>query len=521
MKNRKWLSLLLGTGLVLAATACGSSGNNSAGENNANGGAATKAPAKTEAPATDKPESDTKPELRVLNLWSKDDYNTHPLAKVIEERTGYKVKYEMLPADKAMDKLNLLISSAEPYDVISIAGDKAIYTDYAKMGALVDLGPLIEKYGDNIKASISEASFEAMKVDGKIYSIPNRSSEFAGYNLMIRTDWLDKLGLEMPTTLDDFTAVLKAFQEKDPGGAGGKGAPMSIDGALATVANITGAFGIATGWTEQDGKLVSTAQNPGFKEYLTYMADLYKQGLIDKEFAVNKDATLKEKFTSGQIGVIQLPWYDIPTVADALNKNFPDAKFAYLPPLKGKDGQMGIGMSGGYDRITFIPKSAKHPEDAIKWINAKLEPETFKLISLGEEGKHYTFSDGVYSPILPIFTDERGLASSYLTGIDEVNYPIYWQARVKKDERLFEGFAYLNREIPAEGRVADPLAFAPSLPEYAKNNASLNQMINDFAVKVIVGEESPEAVTDFAAKYDAAGGSASAEEVNVWYATTK
>lgn len=518
MKHKKGLSLMMCTGLLLAVTACGSSGNSANNESKETAAPATKVPtAATAAPTT---ESDSKPELKSLNLWSKDDYNTYPLAKVIEERTGYKVNYEMLPADKAMDKLNLLISSGEPYDVITVAGEKAVYTDYAKMGALVDLGPLIDEFGPNIKASISEASFNAMKVDGKIYGIPNASSQFAGADLMIRQDWLDKLGLKMPTTLDEFTAVLKAFKEKDPGGNGSNGAPMSIDGALATTANITGAFGIGTSWNKVDGKLVPTPLHPGFKDYLTYMSDLYKQGLLDKEFAVNKDATLKEKFTSGKVGVIQVPWYDIPGIADALTANFPDAKFAYLPALKGKEGQMGLGMSGGFDRITFIPKSAKHAEDAIKWINAKLDKDTFKLIAIGEEGKHHTFKDGVYSPILPLFTDERGNASNYLTGIDEKLYPIYWQARVQKDARLFAGFNYLNNELPAEARIPDALALAPSLPEYSKNNASLGQMINDFAVKVIVGEESPEAVTDFAGKYNAAGGEASVKEVNDWYATS-
>ncbi|MNO28213.1 Lipoprotein LipO precursor [compost metagenome] len=512
MINRKWLTVVLCAGLVASIAGCGSSGNTNK-EGEAGSAAEQTAGAQTE--------SGTKPELRTLNLWSKDDYNTYTLAKVVEEQTGYKVKYEMLPADKAMDKLNLLISSAEPYDVITIAGEKAVYTDYAKMGALVDLTPLIDKYGENIKASISPESFEAMKVDGKIYAIPNRASEFAGSSLMIRTDWLDKLGLKMPATLDELTAVLKAFKEKDPGGNGDKGAPLSIDGALATMVNVTGAFGIATGWGVVDGKLVAAPLHPGFKDYLSYMADLYKQGLLDKEFAVNKDATLKEKFTSGRVGVIPLPWYDIPGVADALTKNFPDAKYAYVPALKGKDGLAGLGMSGGFDRLTFIPKSSKHPEDAIKWINAKLDKDTFKLIAIGEEGKHFTYKDGVYSPILPLFTDERGLASNYLTGIDEKLYPVYWQARVQKDPRLFAGFTFLNKEIPAEDRISDPLAMAPSLPEYSKNNASLNQMINDFAVKVIVGEETTDAVAEFIEKYNAAGGEASAKEVNEWYASVK
>jgi putative aldouronate transport system substrate-binding protein len=451
----------------------------------------------------------------------KDDYNTYPVTKVAEEKTGYKVKYDMLPADKPMDKLNLLISSAEPYDAITMSGDKATYTDYAKKGALVDLTPLIEKYGPNIKSSVSQESFDAIKVDGKIYAIPNRSSEFSGSSLLIRTDWLDKVGMKIPTTLDEFTQVLKAFKEKDPGGVGDKGTPFTVNGDAPMIENLIGSFGMATFWTDISGKLVPLPLNPGFKDYLAYTADLYKQGFLDKEFAVNKDATTKEKFTSGRTGVIPVFWYDVPTIADALNKNFPDAKYAYIPPLKGKDGKMGLGMSGGFDRLTFIPKSSKHPEDAIKWMNAKLDKDTFKLLAIGEEGKHYTYKDGVYSPILPIFTDERNNASNYLMGIDEKMYPIYWQARVQKDKRLYDAFIYLNKTLPAETRKSDPLAMSPSLPISAKSSQALTQMIKDFAVKVIVGGSPASDVDSFITKYNAAGGEESIKEVNEWYSSKK
>jgi putative aldouronate transport system substrate-binding protein len=512
MHKKKWLMLTLSTGLALSATACGSS------EDKESSTAATASPSTAAAPIVS---SGPKPELRALQIWMKDDYNTYPVAKVIEEKTGYKVKYDMLPADKANDKLNLLISSAEPYDSITIGADKALFADYAKKGALTDLGPLIDKYGPNIKASISQESFDAIKVDGKIYAIPFRGVEFSSTSLMVRKDWLDKLGLKMPTTIDEFTAMLKAFKDKDPGGNGDKNAPMTIRGDTPMIEDLVGAFGMPNNWSALDGKLVPRALHPGFKDYLAYVADLYKQGLLDKEFAVNKDATMKEKFTSGKAGVVMLNWADIPTIGDALNKNFPDAKFAYLPILKGKDGKAGLNTNAGFDRLTFIPKASKHPEDAIKWMNAKLEKETFKEIAIGVEGKHHTFKDALYSPILPIFTDERNQANNYLTGVDEKNYPIYWQARVQKDARLFEGWSYLNKVMPAELRIRDPLGLAPTLQTYSKENNQLNQMVNDFAVKIIVGGEPLANVDAFAAKYKAAGGEASYKEINDWYATVK
>lgn len=513
IENKKWLTSLLCLGLAVSVSACGSSkGTSSSADPSASAGASA-------AAATSG--SEAKPQLHVLNIWLKDDYNTYPVAKLIEEKTGYKVKYDMLPQDKVNDKLNLLMSSGEPYDLVTIAGDRSLYGDYAKKGALVDLGPLIDKYGPNIKAKISQESMDALKIDGKIYGIGNRSSAFASYGLMIRTDWLEKVGLPAPTTIDEFTAVLKAFKDKDPGGNGDKGYPFTITGDSPMVADLMGAFNMANYWTDVDGKLIQPPLNPGFKGYLTYMADLYKEGLLDKEFAVNKDATMKEKFTSGRIGVVPLGWWDIPTVTDALQKNFPDAKIAFLPALKGPDGKLGLGMGGGFDRISFIPKSSKNPEDTIKWINAKLEDNLFKEIAIGEEGKHYTYKNGVYSPILPAFNDERNQANNFLTGIDEKNYPIYWQARVQKDMRLYAGFNYLNNVLPAEARLVDPVALAPSMPINSKNSAAIGQLLNDYLVKVFVGEEPVSGLGDFVKKFNAAGGQENYDEMNAWYTTVK
>ncbi|NHN31409.1 extracellular solute-binding protein [Paenibacillus sp. S3N08] len=472
------------------------------------------APAKVEA----------KPALKSLQIWQKDDYNTYPVAKLLEDKTGYKVQYDMLPQDKPQDKLNILVASAEPYDAITTGGGsefKALYADYAKKGALTDLGPLIDKFGPNIKASVSQATLDAAKVDGKLYAVPTVAVSFAGTSLMIRQDWLDKLGLKAPTTLDELTAVLKAFKEKDPGGNGDKNVPFTIKGDDPLVSNISGAFGLTNYYNDIDGKLVPRILDPNFKEYINYMTDLFKQGLLDKEFGVNKDATMKEKFSSGRAGVMPLHWADVPVIADALKKTQPDAKINYIPALKGKDGKYGVSASSGFDRITFIPKASKHPEDAIKWINAKLEKDTFKTMAIGEEGKHYTFKDGSYMPILPIFTDERNQANNFLMGVDEKNYPTYWQARVRKDPRLFEAWEFLNIKQPADTRKVDVLGISPFMPEYSKNFQQLNTMVNDYAVKLVFGAENITGLEAFQTKYKAAGGDASLKEINDWYPTSK
>ncbi|TLS51913.1 extracellular solute-binding protein [Paenibacillus antri] len=512
--RRKKTGVLAMTAVLTLAAACSQT---SGGDAGSQGAAAPQAGTKEETKEA------AKPALKALHHWMKDDYNTYPVAKVIEEETGYKVQYDMLPQDKSEDKLNLIMASGEAYDYIFTVGGsswKALYSDYAKRGALVDLGPLLEEHGPNIKASLSQRSWDMVTVDGNIYAIPFPSVEFVGASLAIRQDWLDLLGLPMPTTIDEFKSVLAAFKEKDPGGNGDQNIPMTINGDAPMVTNLVGAFGIANGWNPKDGALVPQPMDRGFPAYLTYMNELFAEGLLEKEFAVNKDATMKEKFSSGRTGVIPLHWADVPAVSDALQKNDPNAKIVFVPPLKGPDGQAALASNGGgLDRITFIPKSAKNAAETIKFINAKLETETFKRIAIGDEGTHYTFENGAYSPILPIFNDERNQANNYLTGVDENNYATYWQARVRKDPRLFAAWESINPLLDDALKAPDVLSTAPYLPEFARNNQTLGALVSEFAVKIIVGSETLDGLEAFQQKFNASGGEATAKEINDWYAS--
>ncbi|RIX60197.1 extracellular solute-binding protein [Paenibacillus nanensis] len=507
-KAFKLISVIAAVALLVSVMAACSGSNGK----NGNTGNANSAGSGKEAP---------KPVLKRLNVWANEDYNTYPVAGLLEEATGYKVQHDMLPQDKWVEKLNLIMSSGEEYDLVTSYSDMALYSDYAQKGALVDLTPLIEEFGPNIKTAIKPESIEALKVNGKLYAIPTTVTYKINSSILIRTDWLEKLGLQMPTTTEELKNVLQQFKEKDPGGNGDRNVPMTIKGDQAMIDNLVGAFGMPNAWNDVDGKLVPRVMDPAYKDYVAYVADLYKQGLIDREFVANKDATAKEKFSSGAAGAIVVHWADIPAIYDALTKNQPDAKFAYVPALKGPAGEFGFGANAGFDRLTFIPKSAEHPEDAIKWINASLEPETFKNLAIGVEGTHHKVVDGAYEPIQPIFTDERNLANNFMAGTDETNYPQYWQARVRKNPVMFEAFDYLNNKLPEDAKKENALGLAPYMKEYSKSNQQLHTMLNDYTVKLIAGVETIEGLPGFQQKFLEAGGEASSNEVNEWYATVQ
>lgn len=482
-------------------------------------------PNSTPSDTTATADNGPKPTLKVLYQYMKDDFNTYPSAIALEQKTGYKVQYDMLPQDKPDDKLNLIVASGEQYDFIRIM-NKSRYVDYSKQGALVELEPLIAKYGPNISKNITKLSFDGLRVDGKYYGIPNINPSATGRAnlgaaLAIRQDWLDKLGMKVPTTLDEFKAVLEAFKEKDPGANGIKNIPF-VMGQNPDITNVGGAFGISTYWTEVNGSLVPNVLMPGYKDYLAYMKDLYEKSLIDKEFPANQSATVNEKFTSGRAGVMSLGWASVPTIMDALVKNKPEAKITFIQPLANKDGKAGTGveiLDYMYDGITVIPKASKNIEHTIKYLNLKLDDEIFKLYTIGEEGKHYTVKDGQYMPILPTLFDERGNANNFLTGT-HAKYGQYWLARLRKDQRLYDAYQVMNTDF-AKFHVPNPAGAAPALPESSKNSMVLDQLVNDFKVKVVTNSLPLSAIDDFIKDWKSKGGDANIKEINDWYKTYK
>ena len=509
--RKKFLSGIIIIMLLLSITACTTSNSKVGNSKKQDSSIKSEEPSKQEEKAVEKPT------LRALFPYSAIDYNTYPVAADLEEATGYKVTYEMLPKENPFDKLNIIMASGEPYDVVAFAGNVPVYFDYASKGALTDLTTLIHEYGSNIKKAISDQTFDIVKVDKKIYAIPQKINSEAGGNLMIRVDWLKKLGLPKPETLEQFVEILKEFKEKDPGKIGKDNVIPLTFASSGIVGNINGAFDIKYMWNERNGELVPLPLDLSFKEYLVFMRDLYEQGLLDREFPVNQGGTTIEKFTSGKAGMVPASWYSI-DIADALLKNIPEAEVDMLPALKGEDGKTGFSVTAGISRITVIPKSSKNAEHAIKWLNLKLEEDIFKLNVMGEEGIHYEVKDGEYYPINPKFMDERNGGGGYFTGVDENKYPIYWQqCRLRKDPRVTNWYMYMHKELPSETRVESPLSYAPYLAEYSKDNQKLSKMVVDYSIKVIVGEEPISEFEQFAKKYMAEGGEASYKNVNEWY----
>ncbi|MEC0227247.1 type 2 periplasmic-binding domain-containing protein [Paenibacillus alba] len=507
---KKCLTVLSITTLTAALSACGGSTQTTG---------SSSSPSATTAATASAAVNAQKPEFKALLQYGRFDPNTEVVAKFLNEKTGYKVTYDMLPVENPDDKLNLLMANKEQYAFMLLTGLQ--YSKLASSGALEPIDELVNKYGTNMKSVISQNSWNGAKLNGKIYGIPQTGSgTVVSSSLIVRQDWMDELGLKAPTTRDELYMVMKTIKEK-------KNVMALSGGKSPLLPEIMPTFGLTmvqstltTGWQDVSGKLVNAVENPNMKTYLAFMKKLYSEKLIDQEWSLNQPNKVIENFTSGKTAIISNGYFNAPIVQTALVKNTPNAKVASLPYLKGDDGKVQVMASAGINYYVGIPKWADKKEDIIKYLDLKLDKEIHKEASIGKEGVHHKVENGNYFPILPIFNDQYNNASSFLTGVDEKNYPIYWQARVRKDPILTEAFNK-NQEAAKGNTVVDPLAFAPPLEAIGKNSLKLQKLMEDTFLKYITGAEPLENYDKFLAQWKADGGDDMTKAANEWYAANK
>jgi putative aldouronate transport system substrate-binding protein len=448
------------------------------------------------------------------------DIDKDPTKELIQELTGYDVTYEELPQSNATEALNLRLGSRDQFNAVKVTKNQ--YENLVQQCALLDLSAYIDKYGNNIKNAISDKSWEAVTIGNAIYGIPEAvSSENIDYTIGIRQDWLDELDLQLPTTLDEFTDMLQAFD--DYFGVDNLGRPKSAFKALTldknnyVIPSVASAFGLYTDWQDIDGELIAMTENPKFKDYLDYMKQLFNDGLLDESVASNDFSTSMTKFAQGNAGAIVMAWWNSIAVADALRAGGQiGAEITYMMPLEDEAGVRLIKRGTGVPYITVIPAyMAENAPWAIDWIDSKLEPSNFKEMVIGKENVHFTYraSDDTYYP--GYYFNEKENSSWFLTGTIEEDYAKYWQARVRKSDDMYASWYAINQYADDIG-IYDPLAFAPSIPEYSEYANRLANNTLAFAIPYIFTNDS-KTYENYVNEWKNNGGQELSDALNNWY----
>ncbi|PJN58775.1 hypothetical protein PAEAM_34260 [Paenibacillus sp. GM1FR] len=235
-----------------------------------------------------------------------------------EKLTGIQVKFTHPPLGQQRDQFNLLISTKELPDVIyynwadAVGGPEKMIKD----GRIIRLNELIDSYAPNLKRIIESDPDVKKQIaldDGTIYMFPLLKLDALKLNatsgLIMRQDWLDALNLKVPTNIDEWYTVLKAFKEQDPNG---NGKPDELPftgnwgpGNLTKLHDFAAAFGVIGGFQMNGDKVEFGPIQPGYRDFLETMAKWYKEGLIDPEIMTNDGKAFDYKVTSNLAGAYQ------------------------------------------------------------------------------------------------------------------------------------------------------------------------------------------------------------------------
>lgn len=422
--------------------------------------------------------------------------------KAIEAATNTKLDIQWVSGNNYKERLNVTLSSGDIPDVVMIDDPfSSLFRNMAKQGAFWDLTPHYPNY-PNIGKNISPVAWDFTKMqDGKNYGVPRpRGLEGARY-FVLRKDWLDKLGLSVPTTTDELYAVMKAFKEKDPDGNGKDdtiGFTANVNAAdMGTLGIIVNSFTGATGnWKLQDGKLIYADLLPETKQALEFLNRAYKEGLIPADFASLKASQVDEIYASGKAGIIAEKTGNMVSTLGKLGQVDPTAKdynaFYPVPSINGFNPK-----GPGYLGILAISK--KVPEEKMKriltMIDAWMSPEVFDLQTWGIEGEHHTVKDGKKE----LIKDKYGPS-----GVENFNQIVYVADPYANSlHRTFpqdavEFYTRMQDERAKTSKADDSIGlYSETLLTYGPEMAKQAQ---DMKTKVILGVSPLSAWDEFAAQ---------------------
>lgn len=321
------------------------------------------------------------------------------------------VQFISVPRSQETDKLNVLMAANQAPDICFTYSTGVVY-NYISQGGLTQLDSLVSKNGSTLSKYLGKDVMKYGTFSGKLYAIPAKRTILMNAGTFIRKDWLDKLGLPLPTNRDEFYQDLVAFRDKNPGNVSGV-VPMAFalgSGINIYAENLQDSF--YSDLSESTlAKYITTAAGcvwkmPGYKDYVQFMNKLYNEKLISPDFAIDKTASkANADLSNGKAGVVCANWDYVyrstPGIEANLEKNVAGASFAVVDCFKNAQGKYAKQVNTPNGFYMIIPKSSKNAELAVKYLNWMSDTKVTTFLQNGEEGVDYKLVDGVPQATTP------------------------------------------------------------------------------------------------------------------------
>jgi ABC-type glycerol-3-phosphate transport system substrate-binding protein len=245
---------------------------------------------------------------------------------------------------------------------------------------IIETGPLLEEHGKNILAVTPPQAWDSTLYEGRQVAVAHNVYDLNIWGAQYRKDWLDKLGLGVPQTIEEYGEVLRAFHNGDPDG---NGAQDTWGRLLYTTIrfddDLFHAYGVAVGhhmngfWRQRDNGLAIDWVQPGMKEALANLRQLWADGGFHPDSISIPLGHGHDAYLAGQAGNVYGAWTGLDNELQRIREHTPTAEVVAGPAPEGPGGR---GFTGeGWPWVFVIPTTAPYPEDCVRVVDYFYQPE--------------------------------------------------------------------------------------------------------------------------------------------------
>ncbi|MEC0207142.1 extracellular solute-binding protein [Paenibacillus lautus] len=444
----------------------------------------------------------------------------NPHVQYVAERTG--VEYQLVttpPGSEPTEYLNLMIASDDLPDILRPIG--GIEQTLIRQGGALALDDLLPQYAPNVWNNIPQEAWDVVRSaspDGKIYYVPKvfLVPERAP---LIRQDWLDKVGMSMPKTTEEYKEVLRAFLNEDPNGNGLKDELPTTGREFGKwMDHLFAMFGVAMWegnpeWDVYNGKIQYAGVTDNMKAAIAFARELYDEKLLDNETFLNKGDVWTAKINNNLVG----SWYHLPAnLRDrftAMQQKAPDAYIVGMP-LPKADGFEGFvtQKSMGEPEWIIPAKAQDKAPAALKLLDFFYDRSNDEFIRFGIEGQQHEVVDG--KKVLLPAEDSRPLALGMRNLTTEEDMDIRIQETIPEDMQqmvkdIFEVSTADAKRIAGDGLPSTVYEGFPDIQSH--------KLFQEYVTKIVIGEWPLEKFDEFVDRWHKAGGDEVTKRVEEWY----
>lgn len=348
---------------------------------------------------------------------SGDYYDSNWTTRYIQENFGdpnnIEVKWDLIDSNTYKERLAIKLAANSAPDIFYVSsGSGSFITNLVNQGGIAELSASIDKYGDNLKKELGEnhINTHGWMNDG-IYAIPGVEDILGVSNHWMRKDWLDKLGLDVTETFEEWYTAIKLFKEEDPGNLGDDVIPFGTHFLKypTPYERVVTHFIDYESMSEEDYYAYSGYGTehfkPGFKEGIRFLNQMYNDGLISPEFALDGGDydILIEDITTGKVGSFtrNILWpidkhSGDKSLFDLMKENVPEGEWVEVDCFTNQySGKTDKPVDNPVLSYVAIPAASEVVDEAVMFLDWLIQPEQLFALQYGIEGETYDMVDGV------------------------------------------------------------------------------------------------------------------------------